>query len=372
MTLAERENRDADILAEKAFRRRQHQTAQAGAGAAAAGIGDAGNASAASSAASASSRSCSAETTVPSNRSRSRGCLDEPRRVGQALKRILRRNAGHGDRALGEFRWVRRRRGRNACHPLADKNAQRNIVALRRFGAFDLAQAHRNPGRTAAHRDRVGSVGSRLPGGLDKGGYPVDELAGIDGVGHPSVLVVHSFHARVWRKAPPAPSIVPAIHVQWVVITAKSHHKRRVRSGSGIYSLGSRRNDLFRNAAAARRRSGVGAAVQAHRPRHHSRLSGRRRRHRPGGAADHRRRANPACRRTRHRLPALHHRPGTKAVAPLGAAARDIRARARAGHRHRPGARRAGHLAGRAFLSGSHRHRLRPRAFVDRLRHAAP
>ena len=48
---------------------------------------------------------------------------------------------------------------------------------------------------------------------------------------------------------------------------------------------------LFRSPAAARRRGGRGAAVQAHRARHRPRLSRRRHRHRPGSAADHRRRS---------------------------------------------------------------------------------
>ena len=125
--------------------------------------------------------------------------------------------------------------------------------------------------------------------------------------------------------------------VQWV--RAKVAW-RRARAGAFIrrastqgrwHGCGGTDDDLFRSPAAARRRGGHGAAVQAHRPRHHPRLSRRRHRHRPGGAADHRRRSDPPRRRTRHRLPAVHHRAGDQAVAAMGAAARDLRARAGAG-----------------------------------------
>ena len=136
--------------------------------------------------------------------------------------------------------------------------------------------------------------------------------------------------------------------------------------GSGVTG------DLFRSSAAARRRSGLRTAVQTHRPRHHSRLSRRRHRHRPGGAADNRRRGDPAGRRARHRLPAVHPRPRDQAVAAVGPQARDLRARTGAGRGHRRLACRPGAAAGRAGLAGRDDHRLRAGAVVDGFRDADP
>ena len=51
---------------------------------------------------------------------------------------------------------------------LADEDAQRNVLALGRFGRLDLAEPHRHAGRAAAHGHRVGGIGASLFGSLDQ------------------------------------------------------------------------------------------------------------------------------------------------------------------------------------------------------------
>ena len=92
----------------------------------------------------------------------------------------------------------------------------------------------------------------------------------------------------------------------------------------------------------------------------------------PVGAADHRWPGDPARGRARHRVPAVHHRAGAQAVAAVGAAPADLRARARAGAAHRRRARPRRVHAPRAAGARRYGDRLRPGAVVDRFRAADP
>ena len=93
---------------------------------------------------------------------------------------IFRRNLRHRDGPFGKLVRVRGGGGRDAGDPLADEHASAISSLSDDSVALDLAEPHGNLRRTAAHGDRVGSVGACLLGGFDQSGDAVDKLGGID------------------------------------------------------------------------------------------------------------------------------------------------------------------------------------------------
>ena len=83
---------------------------------------------------------------------------------------VLRRDARHRDRALGErIRAVAAHVvGRDHGLPLADQHAQADVVALGALALLDRAVAHLDRLRDRAHRDRIGRVRAGAARGRDE------------------------------------------------------------------------------------------------------------------------------------------------------------------------------------------------------------
>ena len=94
----------------------------------------------------------------------------QQRRIGQTDIFVVGRDPRHRDRALGKFGDAIAADvvGRDHRLALPDQHAQSDIVAFRTFGFLDAPVAHLDALRNAAHRNRVGSVGARAPGGLNQ------------------------------------------------------------------------------------------------------------------------------------------------------------------------------------------------------------
>ncbi len=94
----------------------------------------------------------------------------QQRGIGKADIFVIRRHAGHRDRALGEPRHTVAADivGRDHRLALAHEHAQADVVAFRALGFLDAAVAHFDPLRNAAHGDRVGCIRAGAPGGLDQ------------------------------------------------------------------------------------------------------------------------------------------------------------------------------------------------------------
>ncbi len=102
-------------------------------------------------------------------------CFRQQVRIGETGKRIFRRDARHRHRALSEHIDI----GRDVVgghHRLtrADENAQAKIVTFRALALLDAAVAHIDRQRHAAHRDRIGAVGT---GPLRCRNEPLREIA---------------------------------------------------------------------------------------------------------------------------------------------------------------------------------------------------
>ena len=110
----------------------------------------------------------------------------EQRRIGEPGEFVLGRDAGHGDRALGQridavaLDVVRRDRRLAA----ADQHAQADIVAFGALQFFDRAVAHVDRQRDRAHRDRIGLVGAAAPCRGDEAGGEIGEGGLIEEGGH--------------------------------------------------------------------------------------------------------------------------------------------------------------------------------------------
>ncbi|OWK24998.1 hypothetical protein AJ87_15605 [Rhizobium yanglingense] len=94
--------------------------------------------------------------------------LRKPLLVGKAREGIFRRDFCHRDSAFGERLQVEAGIGGNARDLPANEDAQGEIVALRRFRAFDLAEADADGLRARAHDNRIGGIGAGLPGKIDQ------------------------------------------------------------------------------------------------------------------------------------------------------------------------------------------------------------
>lgn len=94
----------------------------------------------------------------------------QQRRIGKADIFIVGRDARHRHRALRKPRDVVAADivGGNHRLPLADEYAQADIVAFRTLRLLDLAVAHFDALRHAAHRDRVRRIGAGAPGRIDE------------------------------------------------------------------------------------------------------------------------------------------------------------------------------------------------------------
>ena len=94
----------------------------------------------------------------------------QQRRIGETDIFVVGRDAGHRDRALGEFcnAIAGNIVGRDHRLALPDQYAQSDIVAFGALGFLDPAFAHFDALRDAAHRDRVGGVRAGALGGLDQ------------------------------------------------------------------------------------------------------------------------------------------------------------------------------------------------------------
>ena len=110
--------------------------------------------------------------------------MRQQRGVGESGILVLRRDARHRDRALGErVRAVALEVvGRDDRLLAADQHAQADIVALGALGLLDVAVAHLDRKRDRAHRDRVGGVGAGLARGLDQAFGKRDERGLIEKV----------------------------------------------------------------------------------------------------------------------------------------------------------------------------------------------
>ena len=94
----------------------------------------------------------------------------QQRGIGKTDIFIVGRDARHRDRALGKLRDAVAGDviGRDHGLALPDEHAQADIVAFGALGFLDLAVAHLDALRDAAHRDRVGSIRARAFRGLDQ------------------------------------------------------------------------------------------------------------------------------------------------------------------------------------------------------------
>ena len=101
---------------------------------------------------------------------RRRGARVPTSGIGKADIFVVGRDAGHGDRALGEFCHAIAADVIGGDHGLAlsDQDPQADVVAFGAFGFLDAAVAHLDPLRNAAHRHRIGGVRARAPGRLDQ------------------------------------------------------------------------------------------------------------------------------------------------------------------------------------------------------------
>ena len=70
------------------------------------------------------------------------------------------------------------------CRPLADKDAEREVVALRPPRLLDLAEAHVDAERNAAHANRVGGIGAGLARSLDEARGAVGQIGLVEDFGH--------------------------------------------------------------------------------------------------------------------------------------------------------------------------------------------
>ncbi|KTT62964.1 hypothetical protein NS334_17085, partial [Sphingomonas endophytica] len=66
---------------------------------------------------------------------------------------------------------------------LADEHPEANVVALGALGFLDAAIAHLDALRDAAHRDGIGGVGARTPGGIDQTLREVAERGLVEQIG---------------------------------------------------------------------------------------------------------------------------------------------------------------------------------------------
>ena len=94
----------------------------------------------------------------------------QQRGIGETDIFVVRRDAGHRDRPLGEFcnPIAGNVVGRDHGLALSDQHAQSDIVAFGALGFLDPAVTHFDALRNAAHRNRVGGVRARALGGLDQ------------------------------------------------------------------------------------------------------------------------------------------------------------------------------------------------------------
>ena len=94
----------------------------------------------------------------------------QQRRIGEADIVVIRRDARHRHRALGELCDAIAADIVGGDHrlPLADQHAQADIVAFGALGFLDAAVAHLDALRDAAHRDRVRGIRAGAPRRLDE------------------------------------------------------------------------------------------------------------------------------------------------------------------------------------------------------------
>ena len=105
-----------------------------------------------------------------SSRSRSGKIARQQRGIGKPDIFVVGRHARHRHRALGKFRDAVAADvvGRDHRLALPDQYAQADIVAFGALGFLDMAVAHLDPLRDAAHRDRVGGIRAGALCGLDQ------------------------------------------------------------------------------------------------------------------------------------------------------------------------------------------------------------
>ncbi len=114
----------------------------------------------------------------------------QQRRIGKTNIFVVRRNARHRHRALGELcdAVAAHVVGRDHRLALADQHAQSDVVAFRALGFLDASIAHLDALRDAAHRNRIRSVGAGAPGGLDEALRQLAQRRLIEQVGGRAVL----------------------------------------------------------------------------------------------------------------------------------------------------------------------------------------
>ena len=184
IAIAEIEWRERDIGAAKAVARHQHHAADAGRRARAAGLRDALHRE---------RRAFGGARVLLQRADVGQRRIDQveigkrvrqQRGVGEAGVLVLRRDARHRDRALGErigaiaLQVV----GRDDRLLAPDQHAQADVVALGALGLLDVAVAHLDRERHRAHRDRVGRVGAGLARGRDQAFGKRDERGLIEEV----------------------------------------------------------------------------------------------------------------------------------------------------------------------------------------------
>jgi len=102
------------------------------------------------------------------------------RRIGQPGMGVVGGKPGHGHGPFRHFvdRAVRGVRGRYAGLSLPDQNAQAQIGAFGAFGLFQRTGPHVDGHRGRGGRQRVGTVGTSLSGGIQKTLCEVGKLIG--------------------------------------------------------------------------------------------------------------------------------------------------------------------------------------------------
>ena len=137
-----------------------------------------------------------------SSRSRSGTVARQPGGIGQAGERILGRRPCHGNRALGELRYVGLDVvGRHHRLAASDEYAQPHVVALGALGFLHRALAHLDRKRHRAHGERIGRVGAGAAGSGDEplgevGQRGLIEERGLCFGGHGDGITLYCFVGR--------------------------------------------------------------------------------------------------------------------------------------------------------------------------------
>ena len=180
----------AEIGAGEAAGGGKHQAAQPPVGAGAAGVGDAGNGA---------GGILGGERGLGQFVGRGNGGVEQIEvgeaggqrlRLGQPGEAVLGRDLGHGDGALGELGRIGQHVGGDGRRAPADEGTQREVVALGAAGLLDLAEAHVDRQRNAAHADRIGGVGAGLLRGGNQALGALGQVGLVEYLGHGLSLAI--------------------------------------------------------------------------------------------------------------------------------------------------------------------------------------